>query len=465
VRPERLERPAAPELVPIRQAYGAILFAGLGYFVDIFDLLLFAVVRVASVRDLGAGDRTIEVGTLLQNSQLIGLMVGGLVWGMLGDRRGRRSALYGSILLYSLANIANAFVTSVPQYAAWRFVAGFGLAGELGAALTLVSEMVDRRERGTATTFVATIGVMGAVAAAIVGELVPWRTAYLIGGGLGLVLLMLRFRLRDSAMFGRTRDLGVRRGNVWRLVNNPDRAARYLRAILIGVPVWFTNGILITFSPELSKALGVIGDVTPGRAVLVYYAATTFGDLSSGLLSQWLRSRRRSVAIFYVCCVIGVVAYLSGVARTPAAFYAICAWLGFATGFWAVGDHGGGAVRHRPPRNRGHQCADIRESECRADDVRVLRAATQSRHRRRRCAGWDRGLWPRNVCAVAPARNVRERSRLCRGRRGHSQRSTSDGSIEQARQAGRHPGRDAGDRDQHARADQVGIGRRRCHAK
>jgi MFS transporter, putative metabolite:H+ symporter len=320
----------------MRQAYGAILFAGLGYFVDIFDLLLFAVVRVASVRDLGAGDRTIEVGTLLQNSQLIGLMVGGLVWGMLGDRRGRRSALYGSILLYSLANIANAFVTSVPQYAAWRFVAGLGLAGELGAALTLVSEMVDRRERGTATTLVATIGVMGAVAAAIVGELVPWRTAYLIGGGLGLALLMLRFRLRDSAMFGRTRDLGVRRGDVWRLVSNPDRAARYLRAILIGVPVWFTNGILITFSPELSKALGVIGDVTPGRAVLVYYAATTFGDLSSGLLSQWLRSRRRSVAMFYVCCVIGVVAYLSGVARTPAAFYAICAWLGFATGFWAV---------------------------------------------------------------------------------------------------------------------------------
>ena len=176
------------ELVPIRQAWGAILFAGLGYFVDIFDLLLFAVVRVASVRDLGAGDRTIEVGTLLQNAQLIGLMAGGLVWGVLGDRRGRRSALYGSILLYSLANIANAFVSSVPQYAAWRFVAGFGLAGELGAALTLVSEMVDRRQRGTATTLVATIGVLGAVAAAFVGELVPWRTAYLIGGGLGFAL-------------------------------------------------------------------------------------------------------------------------------------------------------------------------------------------------------------------------------------------------------------------------------------
>jgi MFS transporter, putative metabolite:H+ symporter len=324
------------ELVPLRQAAGAILFAGLGYFVDIFDLLLFAVVRVNSVRDLGAGNATIEVGTRLQNAQLIGLMIGGLVWGMLGDRRGRRSALYGSILLYSLANIANAFVSSVPQYAAWRFVAGFGLAGELGAALTLVSEMVDRRQRGTATTLVATLGVMGAVAAAIVGELVPWRTAYLIGGGLGLALLVLRVRLPDSAMFGRTRDLGVRRGDVWRLVSTPDRALRYLRAILIGVPVWFSTGVLLTFSPELAKDLRVVGDVTSGRAVLVYYAATTLGDLSSGLLSQWLHSRRKAVAIYYVLLAVGIAMYLSGVATTPAAFYAICAWLGVVTGFWAV---------------------------------------------------------------------------------------------------------------------------------
>jgi putative MFS transporter len=333
VRPGRHDR---PELVPIRQAAGAILFAGLGYFVDIFDLLLFAVVRVASVRDLGAGDRTIEVGTLLQNSQLIGLMVGGLVWGMLGDRRGRRSALYGSILLYSVANIANAFVTSVPQYALWRFIAGFGLAGELGAALTLVSEMVDRHQRGTATTLVATLGVMGAVAAAIVGELVSWRTAYLIGGGLGLALLVLRVRLPDSAMFGRTRDRGVRRGDIWRLVSHPDRAARYLRAILIGVPVWFSAGILLTFSPEFAKDLGVVGEVTSGRAVLAYYASTTLGDFSSGILSQWLHSRRKAVAIYYAFCIVGFIVYLSGLVTTPAVFYAICAWLGVATGFWAV---------------------------------------------------------------------------------------------------------------------------------
>lgn len=170
-----MSRAAESALQPLRRAWGAILFAGLGYFVDIFDLLLFAVVRVPSIRDLGLGERTLEVGTLLQNAQLVGMMLGGLLWGTLGDRRGRRAALYGSILLYSLANLANAFVTSVPSYAAWRFIAGFGLAGELGAALTLVSESV------------------------------PWRWAYAIGGGLGLLLLALRVRLRDSAMFDRAR--------------------------------------------------------------------------------------------------------------------------------------------------------------------------------------------------------------------------------------------------------------------
>jgi MFS transporter, putative metabolite:H+ symporter len=224
----------------------------------------------------------------------------------------------------------------VPQYALWRFIGGFGLAGELGAALTLVSEMVDRRQRGTATTLVATLGVMGAVAAAIVGELVSWRTAYLIGGGLGLALLVLRVRLPDSAMFGRTRDLGVRRGDIRRLVSNPARALRYLRAILIGVPVWFSAGILLTFSPEFAKDLGVVGEVTSGRAVLAYYASTTLGDFSSGMMSQWLHSRRKAVAIYYAFCVVGFAAYLSGVAKTPMAFYAICAWLGVATGFWAV---------------------------------------------------------------------------------------------------------------------------------
>lgn len=324
------------ELAPMQRLGGPLLFVTLGYFVDVFDLLLFAVVRVQSLRDLGMGSHTVEVGALLQNAQLIGLMVGGLVWGVLGDRRGRRTALYGSILLYSLANLANATVTSVPAYALWRFVAGFGLAGELGAGLTLVGEMVDRRARGTATTLVATFGTTGAIAAAVVGRLVTWRWAYAIGGVLGLVLLTLRLRVHDSPMFARAHATSARPGDLRRLVDSRDRAGRYLRTILIGVPIWFTVGVLITFAPEFATLLGVTGEVVAGTTILVFYAGGSLGDLACGLLSQVLRSRRRAVAAFYALSVPAIVLYLLGVARTPSAFYALCGWLGFAAGFWAV---------------------------------------------------------------------------------------------------------------------------------
>jgi MFS family permease len=310
--------------------------AGAGYFVDIFDLLLFAVLRVPSLRELGAGDRLLEAGTTIQNAQLVGMMLGGLLWGSLGDRQGRRAALHGSILLYSLATLGSATATRVTQYAVWRFVAGFGLAGELGAALTIVSERVDPRERGAATTIVATLGVMGAVAAALAGEWLPWRAAYVTGGVMGLVLLGLRVRLPESAMFARVRESDAPRGDVTRFFRDRGLALRYVRAILIGTPVWFTTGVLITFAPEFAQALGVEGAVSAGRAVLVYYAATTLGDLASGLLSQRLKSRRKAVAVFHGFCVVGIAAYVGGVARTPAQFYAVCAWLGFAAGFWAV---------------------------------------------------------------------------------------------------------------------------------
>lgn len=291
---------------------------------------------MASVRELAGESQLLEAGTLLQNTQLIGMMLGGLAWGMLGDRRGRRSVLYGSILLYSLANLGNATATTIGQYVAWRFVAGFGLAGELGAALTIVSELVRARDRGAATTIVATMGVTGAVAAALVGGAVSWRTAYIIGGVLGLLLLALRIQVRDSAMFTRTRASVEGRGSLWRLLGNRARAGRYVRAILIGVPVWFISGILITFAPEFAKTFGIVGPVSAGTAVLVFYATTTFGDLTSGLLSQYWRSRRKAAALYVAFTAIGVTLYLSGMAKTPLTFYALYGWVGFTTGYWAV---------------------------------------------------------------------------------------------------------------------------------
>ena len=324
------------ELVPLRQARGAILLAGLGYLVDIFDLLLFAVVRVASVRELAGDAQLLEAGALLQNTQLIGMMLGGLAWGIIGDRRGRRSVLYGSIVLYSLANLGNATAASIPQYVFWRFIAGVGLAGELGAALTIVSELVRPKDRGTATTIVATMGVLGAVAAALVGREFSWRTAYVIGGVLGFLLLALRIRVRDSAMFARTRESVRTRGSLTYLLSHPSRVGRYLRAILIGVPVWFISGFFVTFAPEFASTFGVAGAVSAGTAVLIFYATTCLGDFSSGVLSQVLQSRRRAAALYLALTGLGVAVYLSGAADTATTFYAMYGWLGFSTGYWAV---------------------------------------------------------------------------------------------------------------------------------
>jgi MFS transporter, putative metabolite:H+ symporter len=321
------------ELVPPRRALAAILAAGLGYFVDIFDLLLLSVLRVSSLTELNADP--FASGLALQNVQLVGMMLGGIAWGILGDRRGRLTVLFGSIFLYSAATFANAFVTSVDQYLVLRFVAGFGLAGELGAGLTLVSELVEARSRGVATTLVATLGVLGAVAAALVSELVGWRTAYLIGGVMGFALFALRLGVRESAMFKRS-ETTARRGDFRRLFATRERALRFVRAILIGVPIWYAVPILITFAPEFAKALGSSEPVVPGRAVLAFYLATTFGDLSSGLLSQKLESRRKSMAIYLGLLVLGVPAYMLLGMHGATAFYAGCAWLGFATGYWAV---------------------------------------------------------------------------------------------------------------------------------
>jgi predicted MFS family arabinose efflux permease len=255
---------------------------------------------------------------------------------MLGDRRGRRSVLYGSILLYSVANLGNASASTIQAYVVWRFIAGVGLAGELGAALTIVSELVRPADRGAATTIVATMGVTGAVAAALVGAALPWRIAYVIGGVLGLLLLGLRIRVRDSAMFTRTRNTVAGRGSLRRLLGSADRASRYVRAILLGVPVWFISGFFVTFAPEFARTFGITAPVSAGTAVLIFYATTTFGDLSSGLLSQYWRSRRRAAAAFLLLTGLGAAVYLSGAASTPATFYAMYGWLGFATGYWAV---------------------------------------------------------------------------------------------------------------------------------
>lgn len=321
-----------------RSAKLIILVAALGYFVDIYDLVLFSIVRVPSLKGIGIADADLlDKGVLLLNMQMLGMLLGGIVWGILGDKRGRLSVLFGSICLYSIANIANGFVTGIQSYAALRLIAGIGLAGELGAGITLVSETMPKESRGYGTTIVATVGIMGAVAAALVGDVFPWRTSYFIGGALGLVLLLLRIGVYESGMYESVKqNKEIERGNFFRLFATKERALRYLGVIFIGVPIWYAVGILVTFSPEIGKAMGMSEVPNTRWAIMYTYIGLSIGDFASGALSQLLKNRRRVVAMFLVLTAIFIGAYfLVGKVSIPT-FYAVCVGLGFATGYWAV---------------------------------------------------------------------------------------------------------------------------------
>ncbi len=315
-----------------------VIVGALGYFVDIYDLVLFSIVRVPSLQALGlSGQELLDTGVTLINLQMIGMLVGGILWGVLGDKRGRISVLFGSIALYSVANLLNAFVTNTTQYGVLRFIAGVGLAGELGAAITLVSESLPRRIRGYGTTLVATVGICGAVFGGIVNEYLDWRASYIVGGAMGLALLVLRIRLRESGMFAHAKaDSSVRKGDLSLLFRSRERALRYLQCVLIGVPVWFAVGILMTFAPELGIALELESPVTGAKAILYGYAGLAAGDLSSGLLSQLLSSRRRAVAFYLLITAFFTVVYGMANGFSANAFYAVCFLVGLGTGYWAL---------------------------------------------------------------------------------------------------------------------------------
>ena len=318
----------------------AVIVAALGYFVDIYDLILFSIVRVESLKDLGitAATEVTNQGLFLINMQMGGMLVGGMLWGILGDKKGRLSVLFGSILLYSLANIANGFVQSVEQYAWLRLIAGIGLAGELGAGITLVSESLPKEKRGYGTMVVATVGVSGALLGYWVGHRWGWRNAYFVGGGLGLALLLLRVSVFESGMFRQVQaQAGVARGNFLSLFTNSARLGKYLRILLIGVPLWFVVGILVTLAPEFGRALGLTGEVTAGLAVFWCYFGLVFGDFISGALSQLWHSRNKALQVFLVFCAVLVGVYLFGIkGASPTVFYAVCFVLGISVGFWAL---------------------------------------------------------------------------------------------------------------------------------
>ncbi len=314
-----------------------VLVAALGYFVDVYDLLLFSIVRKPSLTALGvAAAQNDVVGAYLLKMQMIGLLLGGLAWGILGDRRGRLSVLFGSIFLYSAANFANGFVGSVEMYAWLRVIAGIGLAGELGAGITLVSEVMHRETRGYGTTVVATVGILGAVVASLVGKMFDWRVAYFVGGGLGLLLLLLRINVFESGMFASLGRRPASRGNFFWLFTSWARARKYLSCVLVGLPTWFTMGILITFADKFGTALGMAVPPSPGEAVMYAYIGAAAGDLVCGLLSQRLRSRKKVMLIYILASVVTTTLYLTSHGISIEMFYVLCVAVGFAVGYWAV---------------------------------------------------------------------------------------------------------------------------------
>jgi MFS transporter, putative metabolite:H+ symporter len=315
----------------------AVIAAALGFFVDAYDLLLYSIVRNQSLAGIGLTDNLIlDVGIDLLNAQLVGMLAGGIVWGVLGDIYGRRSVLFGSIILYSIATLVNGFAENVPVYAVCRFIAGFGLAGELGAGVTLVSELMSKENRGYGTMIVAAVGVLGVVTASLVGDMFPWRTAYFIGGGLGFMLLFLRLGVRESILFDRVKTESVSRGNFPALFTDVKRLKKYACLILVAMPIWYVIGILITFSPEIGVHLGLNFPPKAGTAIMLYYLALTLGDLTNGFLSQKFKSRKKIIAVFMALTVLFCACYFTFGGRSLAVFYLICFLVGWSSGYWAV---------------------------------------------------------------------------------------------------------------------------------
>jgi MFS transporter, putative metabolite:H+ symporter len=327
----------APLLALPTQTKKVILVAALGYFVDIYDLILFGIVRNSSLMDLGlSGDALLKTGIFLLNLQMIGLLVGGILWGVLGDKRGRLSVLFGSIALYSVANLLNAFVQDTTSYAILRFIAGVGLAGELGAGITLAMETMSKHGRGMGAAIIAGFGVFGAVLAGFLGEFLDWRTCYFLGGIMGLILLFMRIGVLESNLFLQKQEGEIKSGNFLSLLASRARFSKYLYCIMAGMPIWYAIGILVILAPELAVSLGMTGEIMANRAIMALYSGLAVGDVLCGYLSNRWSSRRRAMRTFIIGLMGITLIYFSGVIQTPMLFYGLCALIGLCAGYWAV---------------------------------------------------------------------------------------------------------------------------------
>jgi MFS transporter, putative metabolite:H+ symporter len=312
-----------------------ILVAALGYLVDVFDLILYTLLRNQSLTDMGVPAAQLKsVGATLLYWQMSGFIVGGLLWGVIGDKRGRLSTLLGSIVVYSLANIANGFVQDTHTYAVLRFVSGVGLAGEIGAGVALASELLPQRLRGLGTTFISVLGLLGAIFAVLVVDHLGWRSAYWVGGGLGLLLLVMRVSVVESGMFNRLKDSGRSQGDLLKFLSKPALVGRLLLITLVGTPIWFVIGTLVTFTPEISRSMGITTLKGTSQAVLCVYIGLGLGGIVTGLLSQKLQSRKKVIGIWLAMSLVAILVF-GRIGGTSATVYiGMIGVLGFSAGYW-----------------------------------------------------------------------------------------------------------------------------------
>lgn len=318
-----------------------VVFAALGYFVDMYDLLLFSIVRESSLAGVGVSllnkEAVVAASAFVINWQMLGLLLGGILWGIMGDKKGRLSVLLGSITLYSIATFASAFVHTLDQYALARFISGIGLAGELGAGITLISEILPKNKRGLGTTLVASLGVLGTTAAYLTFKLTQdWRLCYKIGGVLGVLLLFLRFSVFESGLFEKTKTTQAIRGNFWMFFTNRLRFKKYITAVLIGMPIWYMVGILINFSNRFAKEFYPNSAVESGKAIMLSYVFGALGGLLIGHISQYFKSRKKAYTLYLLIGVIGIFLYFSNWNHSDERMYFICSLIGFSNGIWAL---------------------------------------------------------------------------------------------------------------------------------
>ncbi len=320
-----------------RHIWLAIIASALGFFVDLYDIIILSIVRSKSLLELGIPEtELLSKGVILINVQMVGMLIGGFVWGIIGDKMGRLSVLFGSIILYSSATFANAYASNFEIYLLLRFLAGVGLAGELGAAITLVTEQMPQKYRGIGPAIIGGSGMLGAIVGAYIGGKYTWQFTYQLGGGLGFALLILRLGVLESGLFNAIKDKTLNKGNLRLLFKNKDYIIKYISICVLGFPVWYVNGVVMTFTPEIAKAWGMTEIPAVSTVFTYYFIGLTFGDLTGGFVSQYLKSRKKAIRLYLSMYAVAAVVFFTVGNQSLTLYYGILLFLGFCVGYSIV---------------------------------------------------------------------------------------------------------------------------------